>query len=170
MSNEEHSKQNEIKRNNTFHKNPNKIPELQVKVGQSQMNYKEYKLNDINHSKTRKIKSPISKKLYLNDNKLIINNNRNIEQNINQRITSEDNVITDNELYSPRRLKKSNLKRISTTVCQINDQKKSVKFAGKNSEEPLQTIIYIHNEDKKEKDEDKENKEKVNCDCACFIF
>ena len=107
--------------------------------------------------------------MYLNDNKLIINN-RNIEQNINQRNTSEDNVITDNELYSPRRLKKSNLKRISTTVCQINDQKKSVKFAGKNSEEPLQTIIYIHNEDKKEKDEDKENKEKVNCDCACFIF
>ena len=169
MSIEENSKQNEIKKTNSNYKHHNKIPELQVKVGQSQMNYKEYKLNDINHSKTRRIKSPISKKLYLNDNKLIINN-RNIEQNINQRITSEDNVITDNELYSPRRLKKSNLKRISTTVCQINDQKKSVKFAGKNSEEPLQTIIYIHNEDKKEKNEDKENKEKVNCDCACFIF
>lgn len=130
MSNEEHSKQNEIKRNNTFHKNPNKIPELQVKVGQSQMNYKEYKLNDINHSKTRRIKSPISKKLYLNDNKLIINN-RNIEQNINQRNTSEDNVITDNELYSPRRLKKSNLKRISTTVCQINDQKNQLNLQEK---------------------------------------
>jgi hypothetical protein len=166
MSNEEHSKQNEIKRNNTFHKNPNKIPELQVKVGNSQMNYSDFKINDNKKSKSSKTNYPISRKDFLNnDNKLNLNY-RNTEHIINQKISSEDFLISDNEAYSPRRAKKSNLKRASTSVSQYIEQKKSVKFAGNSNEEPLQTIIFIPNEI----EENEEKNEKANCNCACFVF
>ena len=145
MSIEENSKQNEIKKTNSNYKHHNKIPELQVKVGNSQMNYSDFKINENKKIKISNNNYPISRKEFLNnDNKLNLNN-RNTEHIINQKISSEDALISDNEIYSPRRAKKSNLKRVSTSVSQYIEQKKSVKFAGNSNEEPF-TNNYIYSE------------------------
>ena len=176
MSNEESLSLNHIKKSNTFHKNSNsKIPQLKIKVGNSEMSYIDFKTQKENeqNNKNKRIKSPINRRLFL-QNEINLINLKNNEQINDNKMRSEDIFIYDKEILSPKRIKKSNLKRESTAVSQNFEQKKSVKFAGNNNEEPLQTVIIIPKDDENskniEENNDKNNKEKTNCGCSCSIF
>ena len=172
MSNDESLNSN-IKKSNTFHKNSGfKLPQLKVKIGNSEMSYSDFKTQkEIELNKPNKrIKSPINRRLFLQNEINIINLNNNAQEN-NNKMASENILINDKDIYSPKKMKKSNLKRESTAVSQNFEQKKSVKFAGNNTEEPLQTIIIIPKDNENTKNiETNNNKEKTNCFCSCSIF
>ena len=172
MSNDESLNLN-IKKSNTFHKNSNfKLPQLKVKIGNSEMSYSDFKTQkEIELNKPNKrIKSPVNRRLFLQNEINIINLNNNAQEN-NNKMASENILINDKDIYSPKKMKKSNLKRESTAVSQNFEQKKSVKFAGNNTEEPLQTIIIIPKDNENTKNiETNNNKEKTNCFCSCSIF
>ena len=172
MSNDESLNLN-IKKSNTFHKNSNfKLPQLKVKIGNSEMSYSDFKTQkEIELNKPNKrIKSPINRRLFLQNEINIINLNNNAQEN-NNKMASENILINDKDIYSPKKMKKSNLKRESTADTQNFEQKKSVKFAGNNTEEPLQTIIIIPKDNENTKNiETNNNKVKTNCFCSCAIF
>ena len=75
-------------------------------------------------------------------------------------------------------MKKSNLKGNSNIPNHNNEHKKSVKFAGNSNNEPLETVIYIHQEYNDENEENENNNinnnnkniDKENCKCDCSIF
>ena len=176
MSNDDSLTINHIKKSHSIHKNTNvKIPELKVKVGNAEMSYSDFKTQkEIEVSKQNKrIKSPINRRLFLQNeiNQINLKNNEQINDN---KMKSEDIFIIDKEIYSPRKTKKSILKRESTTLTQNFEQKKSVKFAGNNNEEPLETVIIIPKNDENSKDikenDNKNNDENANCACSCSIF
>ena len=143
-----------------------KIPELKIKIGNSEIKYTEFE------RKTTQKKLSVqnfNKKLYFNEEEN--NTSRKVKYN------SEDYNISSDREMSPR--KKSNLKRNSTMASQgINSEKKSVKFAGNSNEEPLETIIIIHKENTENYNNNNNddnnninnNNDKTNCTCNCFIF
>jgi hypothetical protein len=161
-----------IKKTQTFNKKNNlKIPELKIKVGNLQMKYKDYQLIEQNKIyQQQRYYSPDRKRLYFND----IKNEKEIQT---QRIyNSEDiNISTEREISSSKRIKKSILKR-NSTLATTTETKKNVKFAGNSNEEPLETVIFINNNNENvnnnnnEYNNDKGNKDDINCQCACFIF
>ena len=162
-----------IKKTQTFNKKSTfKIPELKIKIGNSEMKYKDYKSNEQNKIyQQQRYYSPDRKRLYFND----IKNEKEIQT---QRIyNSEDiNISTEREISSSKRIKKSILKR-NSTLATTTETKKNVKFAGNSNEEPLETVIFINNnnEDNVNNENNKNNHNKgnndnINCQCACFIF
>ena len=166
-----------IKKTQTFNKKNNlKIPELKIKVGNLEMKYKDYQLIEQNKIyQQQRYYSPDRKRLYLNND---IKTEKDFQS---LRIyNSEDiNLSTEREISSSRRIKKSNLKR-NSTLATTNETKKNVKFAGISNEEPLETVIFINNNDDNYNDENnknnknnntnKGNNDNTNCQCACFIF
>ncbi len=166
-----------IKKTETFNKKSNfKIPELKIKIGNSQMKYTDYKLNEQNKIyQLQRYYSPDRKRLHLN-NEIKIEKDFQTQRNYN----SEDiNISSEREISSSKRIKKSNLKR-NSTLATTNETKKNVKFAGISNEEPLETVIFINNNDDNYNDENnknnknnntnKGNNDNTNCQCACFIF
>jgi len=161
-----------IKKTQTFNKKNNlKIPELKIKVGNLEMKYKDYQLIEQNKIyQQQRYYSPDRKRLYFND----IKNEKEIQT---QRIyNSEDiNISTERDISSSKRIKKSILKR-NSTLATTTETKKNVKFAGNSNEEPLETVIFINNNNENvnnnnnEYNNDKGNKDDINCQCACFIF
>ena len=161
-----------IKKTQTFNKKNNlKIPELKIKVGNLEMKYKDYQLIEQNKIyQQQRYYSPDRKRLYFND----IKNEKEIQT---QRIyNSEDiNISTERNISSSKRIKKSILKR-NSTLATTTETRKSVKFAGNSNEEPLETVIFINNNNENvnnnnnEYNNDKGNKDDINCQCACFIF
>ena len=161
-----------IKKTQTFNKKNNlKIPELKIKVGNLEMKYKDYQLIEQNKIyQQQRYYSPDRKRLYFND----IKNEKEIQT---QRIyNSEDiNISTEREISSSKRIKKSILKR-NSTLATTTETRKNVKFAGNSNEEPLETVIFINNNNENvnnnnnEYNNDKGNKDDINCQCACFIF
>ena len=162
-----------IKKTQTFNKKNNlKIPELKIKVGNLEMKYKDYQLIEQNKIyQQQRYYSPDRKRLYFND----IKNEKEIQT---QRIyNSEDiNISTERDISSSKRIKKSILKR-NSTLATTTETKKNVKFAGISNEEPLETVIFINNNDDNYNDENnknnntnKGNNDNTNCQCACFIF
>ena len=163
-----------IKKTQTFNKKSTfKIPELKIKIGNSEMKYKDYKSNEQNKIyQQQRYYSPDRKRLYLNND---IKTEKDFQS---LRIyNSEDiNLSTEREISSSRRIKKSNLKR-NSTLATTNETKKNVKFAGNSNEEPLETVIFINNnnEDNVNNENNKNNHNKgnndnINCQCECFIF
>ena len=163
-----------IKKTQTFNKKSTfKIPELKIKIGNSEMKYKDYKSNEQNKIyQQQRYYSPERKRLYLNND---IKTEKDFQS---LRIyNSEDiNLSIEREISSSRRIKKSNLKR-NSTLATTNETKKNVKFAGNSNEEPLETVIFINNnnEDNVNNENNKNNHNKgnndnINCQCACFIF
>jgi len=161
-----------IKKTQTFNKKNNlKIPELKIKVGNLEMKYKDYQLIEQNKIyQQQRYYSPDRKRLYFND----IKNEKEIQT---QRIyNSEDiNISTERDISSSKRIKKSILKR-NSTLATTTETRKNVKFAGNSNEEPLETVIFINNNNENvnnnnnEYNNDKGNKDDINCQCACFIF
>jgi len=161
-----------IKKTQTFNKKNNlKIPELKIKVGNLEMKYKDYQLIEQNKIyQQQRYYSPDRKRLYFND----IKNEKEIQT---QRIyNSEDiNISTERNISSSKRIKKSILKR-NSTLATTTETRKNVKFAGNSNEEPLETVIFINNNNENvnnnnnEYNNDKGNKDDINCQCACFIF
>ena len=153
-----------IKKTQTFNKKNNlKIPELKIKVGNLEMKYKDYQLIEQNKIyQQQRYYSPDRKRLYFND----IKNEKEIQT---QRIyNSEDiNISTERNISSSKRIKKSILKR-NSTLATTTETRKNVKFAGNSNEEPIETVIFINNNN--EYNNDKGNKDDINCQCACFIF
>ena len=161
-----------IKKTQTFNKKNNlKIPELKIKVGNLEMKYKDYQLIEQNKIyQQQRYYSPDRKRLYFND----IKNEKEIQT---QRIyNSEDiNISTERDISSSKRIKKSILKR-NSTLATTTETKKNVKFAGNSNEEPLETVIFINNNNENvnnnnnEYNNDKGNKDDIKCQCTCFIF
>ena len=160
-----------IKKTQTFNKKNNlKIPELKIKVGNLEMKYKDYQLIEQNKIyQQQRYYSPDRKRLYFND----IKNEKEIQT---QRIyNSEDiNISTERDISSSKRIKKSILKR-NSTLATTTETRKNVKFAGNSNEEPLETVIFINNNNENvnnnnnEYNNDKGNKYDINCQCSFFI-
>ena len=174
MSNEEQNLHT-IKKCQSFHKT-HKLPDLQIKIGNNQMKFNDFNSNEKYQMAHKILSSNYTKKLFLKNEEM--NNSNNAKLLTEKKFNSEDCYISTDVENSPKKIKKSNLKGNSNMSNQNKEQKKSVKFADSSNDEPLETVIIIHQEYNDENEENEndnlnnvnKNMDKEDCKCDCSIF
>ncbi len=173
MSNEEQNLHT-IKKSQSHHKTHN-LPDLQIKIGNNTMKFSDYNSNEKYQMAHKILSTNYQKTFFLKNDEMNTNKEKLSKE---KKFNSEDCYISTDVENSPKRLKKSNLKGNSNIPNHNNEHKKSVKFAGNSNNEPLETVIYIHQEYNDENEENENNNinnnnkniDKENCKCDCSIF